>query len=877
MNFSIKGSWWRVVGACVLVLSLVLTACAGPTPEPTEAPEEAEEEVPTEAPAEAPEEGILRVSAPPWIFKKFPLEEVGKRFEEDHPGVTVEFTRVDKWNVSAYITEWKEGETSVDVYVGGSGSMLGPAIAGEWMEPMDDMLTGNMAEDKFVGGFLAAGRYKKPDGSGAFYPVLPFMGEVAIIGVNTAIAEKAGLMDGGAVVPIPSFEEDEFLGWFEQLGEYSETGAHVQIWDREFMQYDYCAPIIAMTGQCFTDKGFDVSSDAAKKWLGLVQKMNEQGLGAWTITDDEGYDKWKTNKAGSFFAAQGHVMELVNAVTEDESSIAYTGWPGTGGSVIWTHSVWMPKAAPDEAKELGRAFIREQIFSQYFQQWSFNNYGKLPVMKDYYGEGIERFQDQMDAILTVADASQPVPLYADMEEYLDILVKYLPEAAFGRMDVEEALQAVQEETADLDYTDLRAPAEAAAAEPAEEAAPEVELEGTLRVSAPPWIFKKFPLEEGGKRFEEDHPGVTVEFTRVDKWNVSAYITEWKEGETSVDVYVGGSGSMLGPAIAGEWMEPMDDMLTGNMAEDKFVGGFLAAGRYKKPDGSGAFYPVLPFMGEVAIIGVNTAIAEKAGLMDGGAVVPIPSFEEDEFLGWFEQLGEYSETGAHVQIWDREFMQYDYCAPIIAMTGQCFTDKGFDVSSDAAKKWLGLVQKMNEQGLGAWTITDDEGYDKWKTNKAGSFFAAQGHVMELVNAVTEDESSIAYTGWPGTGGSVIWTHSVWMPKAAPDEAKELGRAFIREQIFSQYFQQWSFNNYGKLPVMKDYYGEGIERFQDQMDAILTVADASQPVPLYADMEEYLDILVKYLPEAAFGRMDVEEALQAVQEETADLDYTDLRAQ
>jgi maltose-binding protein MalE len=78
-------------------------------------------------------------------------------------------------------------------------------------------------------------------------------------------------------------------------------------------------------------------------------------------------------------------------------------------------------------------------------------------------------------------------------------------------------------------------------------------------------------------------------------------------------------------------------------------------------------------------------------------------------------------------------------------------------------------------------------------------------------------------------------------------------------------------------MKDYYGEGIERFQDQMDAILTVADASQPVPLYADMEEYLDILVKYLPEAAFGRMDVEEALQAVQEETADLDYTDLRAQ
>ncbi len=918
---------FTLVALSALVALLLLSGCAG-TATPTEAP--AEQPEATEAPAEeetmaeeeetmaedeeamaeeeeamAEEEeamaedlsGTLRVSAPPWIFLKFPLEEIGQRFEEDHPDVTVEFTRVDKWNVSAYITEWKGGDTSVDVYVGGSGSMLAPVIAGDWSEPMDDMLTGHMAPDEFVGGFLAAGHYKRPDGEGSYYPVLPFMGEVAIIGVNTAIAEQAGLMDGSQVKPIPSFEEEEFLGWFRSLGEYSETGAHVQIWDREFMQYNYCAPIIAMTGECFTDQGFDVSSDAAKQWLSLVQRMNEEGLGEWAITDDEGYDKWKTNKAGSFFAAQGHIMELVNAVTNEEDSIAYTSWPGEGGSVIWTHSVWIPKVSPN--KELGKAFIREQIFSPHFQQWSFNNYGKLPVMADYYGEGIERFQDQMDIILGVADASQPVPLYTDMQEYLDILVIYLTEAAFGRMEVDAALQAVQNDTADLDFTDLRAPMDMAppeaAAEEEEEAMAEEEeamaeeeeamaeeeeamaedLSGTLRVSAPPWIFLKFPLEEIGQRFEEDHPDVTVEFTRVDKWNVSAYITEWKGGDTSVDVYVGGSGSMLAPVIAGDWSEPMDDMLTGHMAPDEFVGGFLAAGHYKRPDGEGSYYPVLPFMGEVAIIGVNTAIAEQAGLMDGSQVKPIPSFEEEEFLGWFRSLGEYSETGAHVQIWDREFMQYNYCAPIIAMTGECFTDQGFDVSSDAAKQWLSLVQRMNEEGLGEWAITDDEGYDKWKTNKAGSFFAAQGHIMELVNAVTNEEDSIAYTSWPGEGGSVIWTHSVWIPKVSPN--KELGKAFIREQIFSPHFQQWSFNNYGKLPVMADYYGEGIERFQDQMDIILGVADASQPVPLYTDMQEYLDILVIYLTEAAFGRMEVDAALQAVQNDTADLDFTDLRAQ
>ncbi|GAG73277.1 unnamed protein product, partial [marine sediment metagenome] len=65
---------------------------------------------------------------------------------------------------------------------------------------------------------------------------------------------------------------------------------------------------------------------------------------------------------GSFYAAQGHIMELVR-ITGDESDIAYIGWPGATekGSIIWTHSVWMPKVCP--VKELGKAFIREQVFS----------------------------------------------------------------------------------------------------------------------------------------------------------------------------------------------------------------------------------------------------------------------------------------------------------------------------------------------------------------------------------------------------------------------------------------------------------------------------------------------------------------------------------
>ena len=399
---------------------------------------------------------------------------------------------------------------------------------------------------------------------------------------------------------------------------------------------------------------------------------------------------------------------------------------------------------------------------------------------------------------------------------------------------------------------------------------------TLRVAAPPWIFKKFDLENFSNEFDKNHPELKLEMIRADKWSAPTYITEWETGSTPFDVFVGGSGSMLAPIITGEWTEPMDSMLTGDMAEDEFVGGFLSAGKYKKP-GGGSYFPCIPFVGEVAIIGVNTEIMKNAGLWQGGKPAPIPNWNESDFMGWFSKLNEAAELGAHVQIWDREFMQYNYCGPIKAMTGTFMEEdgKGFDVTSDAAKTWLSYLRQMHDQDMGVWTTTDDQGYAKWKTGATGSFYAAQGHIMELVS-VTDDESDIAYLGWPDAdkNGSIIWTHSVWMPKVAKN--KDLGKAYIREVVFSKGMQQWSFNNYGKLPVMKDYYGEGITWFQDQMPVILSVADASSPIPLFGDLQKYLDILFKYLPEAVYGRMDVDQALNKIKQESSGLDFSDLRA-
>ncbi|GAG73274.1 unnamed protein product [marine sediment metagenome] len=77
-------------------------------------------------------------------------------------------------------------------------------------------------------------------------------------------------------------------------------------------------------------------------------------------------------------------------------------------------------------------------------------------MKAYYGEGIEWFQGQMPTILAIANASKPIPLFKDIDKYLDVLQEYLSQAVHGRMSIEKAFNRIQEESKDLDFTDIRA-------------------------------------------------------------------------------------------------------------------------------------------------------------------------------------------------------------------------------------------------------------------------------------------------------------------------------------------------------------------------------------------------------------------------------------
>lgn len=399
----------------------------------------------------------LTIATPSWIQTKTDVKGAIERYKQAHPKTNVELITIDRFEVSTAIPEWQAGKTSFDLYISGTGFMLSTVIAQNWLEPLDDMLKDHMAKDKFVSGFLKEGYFKKPDGKG-FFPMIPFLGEVAIIGVNTEVYKKAGMWKDNKPVGLPSMRESDIIGYLKKLAPFAEQGAHVQIWDKEFIQYNYVGPILAMTGT-FVDasgKGFDVSSDAAKQWANTLQKLKKEGVATYTSTDTAGYDAWKTGKAGTFYAAQGHTMELVLSAKRPVDAIAFTSWPGseTNGSIIWTHSVWIPKLSKN--KEAARLFIKEEVFSKAFQQWQFNHYGKLPVLKEAFGDGIENYQEYMPLILAIADNSKSIPMWKDLAPYVEVLKKYLVQAAMGDMAPEDALAKIRVEAEQLDFTDMRA-------------------------------------------------------------------------------------------------------------------------------------------------------------------------------------------------------------------------------------------------------------------------------------------------------------------------------------------------------------------------------------------------------------------------------------
>lgn len=399
---------------------------------------------------------------------------------------------------------------------------------------------------------------------------------------------------------------------------------------------------------------------------------------------------------------------------------------------------------------------------------------------------------------------------------------------------------------------------------------------TLRIEADSWILQKFPVREAAERFEEDHPDINVKVSPKDYSNyVQTYLMVWKADKTTVDLAIGGMPNELSDLVAPDLLTDLSDILEGNLSEDEFIPGFLYSGRFADEDGE-PYFPTLPFMGEVMALNVNTDIYKEAGLYEDGQ--PVTADNWGEFREHLEALQEEVPAHALSVDWGWNFITYSYASGLLALRGDIYGSDGktLDFESEEAEEWLRMNQEWIEDGLaGKGTVSDvNYGRNNFKAESIAEIYTAHSRTIGAADVLGEDSTSVMSIPGARENGTIAYSHNVYVPKASPNQ--ELAKQFIEEQIFSKWFQQKGFNDYGKLPVLKDYYDDGLTWFQDSVERILEMSENSLYFPKYVDGTELRDVMLEEIHPVLSGEQSPEDALENIREaiDDKDLDLTRL---
>lgn len=441
-----KARFIHVGIALTVVVLALLVGCAQPAPPPTAAP-------PVE-PTSAPAAQTLRVTIDSWLIKKWPIDDAAKAFMEAHPGVNVTVApNADDYG-NNWLLPWSQGQTESDLMIGGMDTTISPFVAKDLLVPLDDMLTDdgkiNLEPDQFITALLEASKY------GDHYYAIPFMGEVYYVTVNLDMMKKAGLTDGSGK-PIPPKTLDEWYNYAKKLTVKDASG-NVQVWGLHLnwawnsAAITYMALLQAQKGTYWDDahKNIDFTSQAARDVLTFARKVVADGYASPATVTDENADRndMKAGKAAMILTFHSRFKEAQTALGGTDKATVMP-WPGSdeNGSNAQAILAVIPKISP--VIDLAKMFIREQMMDKANQQWSANQYGKLPSLKRNF-EGLP--DPEYQTVLQSLDKSGFGPKFVQFNELDKLIQQEIQKYILGEQDLDATLKNLQDGSAKLDLS-----------------------------------------------------------------------------------------------------------------------------------------------------------------------------------------------------------------------------------------------------------------------------------------------------------------------------------------------------------------------------------------------------------------------------------------
>jgi ABC-type glycerol-3-phosphate transport system substrate-binding protein len=316
------------------------------------------------------------------MVDKYNMKDLIARFEQAHPKVKVKLLTHEGLG-AAYqrvFLEWAQtNKSTADLYFGGLVSQLTIPMIDDLLLPWDDMMTGELAPDKWIKAFLQSAWVAGPKGSN--YPTLPGLGETMNFQANTDYLKVIEGTDAQgnpiqptsykqildlacklAATPIQGKKITGFEGRIRPQFR-SPTRGRRRWWPR---RGTYLLP----------DGKVNWDSKAGREWMAWQKGRS------WTGSAGHASPS-RTTTAPATASRQGQVA-IINASnsrsTENSNAlnkknvVRMFGYPGKGGVIAFSHQIYIPRVAA--SPKLARAFAREPSLARHGQTWSAEKFGR---------------------------------------------------------------------------------------------------------------------------------------------------------------------------------------------------------------------------------------------------------------------------------------------------------------------------------------------------------------------------------------------------------------------------------------------------------------------------------------------------------------------
>lgn len=330
---------------------------------------------------------ILRIAGESWQVTKLFLNEAAEEFMKAHPDVKVEVqTYADPTVVSNYSINWQKGDTPCDLVVIDGASFAEQFVTKELIYDFENDLKffDGYSKDRFIPAALEMAKLHDKQ------YVIPIIQEVTAININKSMFEEAGLVEENGEVKKPESWEDvyEFAKKLTKMenGVVTQQGCTIQ-WSKD-IHGTVLGILQASCGGLYQADGITVNfqSEEFKDILRIWQKgVNEGVFSTETFADyDAGKNSYKAGKTAMLLQSGSNWVEAIPTIGEENASVIPIPGGEENGSVGYVNGVIIPKCSPNA--DVAVQFIQEQLLGEYVQMNTVNQYGKIPVISEYYGK-----------------------------------------------------------------------------------------------------------------------------------------------------------------------------------------------------------------------------------------------------------------------------------------------------------------------------------------------------------------------------------------------------------------------------------------------------------------------------------------------------------